>query len=101
MPHIMLDRPGVMAVIGQLEATPMTEHVRMDRKGDAGLLPCPRHQLAHRGGGQRPLTLGDEDVGCLRIVALELPQGTDLGPSSTGVSNPPRSSGVPHAAIPD
>ena len=68
--HVMLDRPGVMAIVGQLEAAPVTEHVRMDREGDSGLLPCPCHQLAHRGGGQRPLAFGDEDVGRLRIVPL-------------------------------
>jgi hypothetical protein len=52
--QVVLDRPDIMAVIGKLNATPMTEHVRMDREGDAGLLPCPGHQLAHRGGGERP-----------------------------------------------
>ena len=77
----MLDRPGIMTIIGQFEATPMSKHVRMDREGDSGLLPCPRHQLAHRGGGQRSLALGDKDVGCLRVVTLELPQGADLWPS--------------------
>ena len=51
--HVMLDGPSVVSVIGQLEATPMTKHVRMDREGDTGLLSSPRHQLAHSGGGQR------------------------------------------------
>ena len=76
--HVMLDSPGVVPVVGQLETAPMTEHVRMDRECDACLLPCSRHQLAHRGGGQRSLTLGHEDIGRIRIVALELPQGANL-----------------------
>jgi hypothetical protein len=51
--HVVLDHPYVMSVIGDLEAAPVTEHVRMDREGNSGMLPCPRHQLAHRRGGQQ------------------------------------------------
>lgn len=48
VPQVVLDRPGVVPVVRQLEPTPMPQHVRMYREVEAGLAPCPGDQLAHR-----------------------------------------------------
>jgi hypothetical protein len=38
--QVMLDRSGIVAAIGQLEATAVTEHVRMNRKAMLDYLAC-------------------------------------------------------------
>jgi len=36
VPEIVLQRAGVVAIVGQFEAAGMSEHVRMDRKWHVG-----------------------------------------------------------------
>ena len=40
VPQIMLDRPRVLPVVGQLVAGGVAQHVRMDRNGMAAALPA-------------------------------------------------------------
>ena len=41
----MLNRPGVVTVVGELVAARVAEHVRMRREGQAGESTCARHDL--------------------------------------------------------
>jgi hypothetical protein len=47
----------------------VAQHVRVDRKFDAGLAPGTADDLAHGIGRQRRFALADEDVSCARILA--------------------------------
>ena len=48
MPHLLLDGLGVVAVVGELGPAGMSQHVGMDREGDAGCLTCSRHACSQR-----------------------------------------------------
>ena len=54
MPQVMLDRPGVLSIVGEFVARGMAQHVRVDGKRDPGLLTSPSHDFPHCIGGQRP-----------------------------------------------
>ena len=59
VPQIMLDRPRVLAVVGQLVAGGVAQHVRMDGELDAGFASGSTDDLAHRigqNGALRSLT---------------------------------------------
>jgi hypothetical protein len=45
MPKVMLDRPGVVALVGELEAANMAEHVGMDREAEFCLFASPGDDL--------------------------------------------------------
>jgi len=51
VPQIMLDGPGVLAVVGQLEAGGMSQHMRVDRHAQPGCLAGAGDQLAEGGRG--------------------------------------------------
>jgi len=71
MTQIMLDRPGILAVVGELIAGSVAQHVGMDRELDTGLSSGPANDLAHRIGGEWRLALADEHVGCIWVVPLQ------------------------------
>ena len=65
VPEVVLDRPGVVAVVRQFEAAAVAEHVGMDGKAHGGFFPGSREELAeHRpkrrktGGGMPPCVYG-------------------------------------------
>ena len=79
VPEPVLQGTGVDAIVGELVAARMPQHVRVDRKRHPGRLPYPRQQLPEARRGHRPLTFGGEDVGRGRqLFALEPAQVTDL-----------------------
>ena len=78
VPQVMLDGPGILAVVGQLEAGGMSQHMRVDRHAQPGRLAGAGDQLTEGGLGHRCLALGDEDVRCLQVVAEQLAQGPDF-----------------------
>ncbi len=45
--QVVLDRPGVVAVIGKLEPASMAQHVRMDRKPDTRPFTGPSDDLTN------------------------------------------------------
>src|SRR5262249_53670405 len=74
----VLERSGIDAVIGKLEAAGVAQHVRMNGKGklcqfsgraDIFKDPAPR---------PRPPALGLEDEGVLQFTPPQLPKGPDL-----------------------
>ena len=56
MAEVVLDRPGIAPIVGQLEAAAMPQHVPMDEEGEAGRRAGPgNHSLVagHTGGAKR------------------------------------------------
>ena len=70
MAQIMLDRPRILAIVGELIAGSVAQHVGVNRELDAGLSSGPADDLAHRIGRERRLTLADEHVGGIWVVPL-------------------------------
>ena len=60
VPKIGLQRSGVMAVIRQLVATGMPEHVRMRLKGELGLDPSALNHAREPSRAKRRAALGGE-----------------------------------------
>src|SRR4051794_3676522 len=59
----LLNSSRVMAIVGQLKATGVAQHVRVDREGELGRRADARQLLAEAGRGHRRQALGGEDVG--------------------------------------
>jgi hypothetical protein len=57
VPEPLLDRAGVVAIMGELEPTGVPEHVRVDGEGELGLLADAAHELLEAGHGQRARSL--------------------------------------------
>ena len=53
MPQVMLDRPGVLSIVGEFVTRCMEQHVRVDGKLNPGLLAGPGHDFSDRIGCQR------------------------------------------------
>ena len=79
VPEVVLNRPGVVALVRELEAAGVAEHVRVDRKAEPRGSTRPRDDLTNGRIGQRPPSLRGEDVGRRWIVALHAPKGPELG----------------------
>src|ERR1700757_785540 len=60
VPEIVLDGSGVLAVVSELEAGGMPQHVRVDRHAELGLFAGASDELAEIGRGHRSLALGDK-----------------------------------------
>ena len=72
MPKVLLDVARVVPIIRQLEPDGVSQHVRMHREGEPGLLACPGHYPTHRGCSQRPTTLGREYEPASGVFSLQL-----------------------------
>jgi hypothetical protein len=80
--QVLLDRPRIVSLVGQLEPAGVAEHVGMNREGEAGGLADARHELPNGRGGERPSAFCGEHIGAGgTLLALEPSQGSDLGPS--------------------
>ena len=78
MPHIVLNRPRIVAVIGQLVPASMAQHVGMNWKTDVCVPPRPGNHLPDAGIRQRPFALCHEDVRGFWVVALQASQCPNL-----------------------
>jgi len=65
----MLQRSRIVAVVRQLVATRMAQHVRVDGEGQFCLDVGARNELAYRGGGHRLTALVGKHVRAL-VFAL-------------------------------
>ena len=72
VPEVVLDRPGVVAVVGELVAGRVPKHVRIDREGEARQGTCPGHQLSDGCRCHWPAALGDEQIRRTRVLPLQL-----------------------------
>jgi len=57
-----MDSPRVLAVVGQLVAAAMTQHVAVDEEAESGRLTRPRHHALVASNAQWRATLTDEHV---------------------------------------
>src|SRR5262245_4467122 len=64
----MLDRPGVLAVIGKLVTAGMAEHVAVDQEREACSLTGPRDHPLIASNAQRRLPFGHEDMDAFEAV---------------------------------
>jgi hypothetical protein len=60
MAQVRLQGPGIVAVVGELVAGGMPEHVRMALERQPRLLARPAHQEGETSGCERPTALGHE-----------------------------------------
>jgi hypothetical protein len=60
MPEPQLQRPRVVAIVGQLEAAGVPQHVGMDGESNLGLYTGACDHLTDAIGAHRATTLGDE-----------------------------------------
>src|ERR1017187_2970573 len=81
MPEVLLDRPGVLSVVGQFVAGRMTQHGRVDGKPGARLPSGAGYDLAHRMRRQRSLALTHEHIGRARILPLQPAQRPKFRPT--------------------
>src|SRR5215203_4994625 len=78
VPEIMLHGPRVLAVVGQLVAARMPQHVRVNRERKRCGLACAGQHLAKAGRRHRRASLRGEHVPRWDGFALELAQGPQL-----------------------
>ena len=78
VPEVLLDRSSVVSLIRQLITGRVSQHVRMDREGEFRELAGARYEFARRRRRHRSAALGHEQIGRLRIVAVQLPERTEL-----------------------
>src|SRR5262249_41607181 len=77
--QIGLQRPGIDALIGELEAACVPQHVRMNREAEIGGNPKPRDHLTKpRGREGRPPFAGEDERRLRLLLALETAQGPQL-----------------------
>jgi hypothetical protein len=53
MAQVMLQGPRIDAVVGQLEAAAVTQHVGVDLEAELGGLTCPFNQFLEACNGER------------------------------------------------
>src|SRR5262245_63925788 len=63
VPQVVLQRPRVVAIVGELEPTGMAKHVRVDRKWHLGSFPEALDESVETDGTDWPAALGNEHVG--------------------------------------
>jgi hypothetical protein len=67
--HVVLERPGIVPVVGELEARCVSEHVRMDREGELGGFSSPSDHFKKSRSRSGTTALGDENVSRFHILA--------------------------------
>ena len=68
MAEIVLDRPRVLAVVGQLVAAGVPQHVAVNEEGKARSLTSTSDHALIPGHAERRLALGHEDVDTARAL---------------------------------
>jgi len=76
--EVVLQRAGIDAIVGELEAAAMAQHVRMSRERKSGQFPSPADHFEEPGPSYRPTTFGVEDEAALQVLPPQLAQRPDL-----------------------
>lgn len=79
VPQVMLDSAGVLAVVRQLEAGGVPQHVGMDGQAQSGRLARAGHQFPEGGISHGCLAFGDEHIRGLGVIPPELAQCPEFG----------------------
>jgi hypothetical protein len=66
--EIVLQGASIVAVIGQLEAAGMAQHVRMDGERHLGRLAEPYHEMVEAHGADWSATLANEYAGFAGVL---------------------------------
>ena len=69
MPQIVLNRPGIVSLVGKLETAGVAQHVGVHGEAELGLVSGATDDLPHRGIGHCASTLRRKDVGRHHMVA--------------------------------
>lgn len=80
VPQVVLNRPGIVAVIGQLKARSMAEPVGMHREPQLGCRSGTCPNLPQRRIRERTFALCHKDIGRVRIVQCQLAERAKFGP---------------------
>ena len=78
VPEVLLDRPRVLALTGELKPAGMAQHVRMDREGELGELAGARNQLPGRRRRHGSFALGHKHIRQIWVDAAEFAQRAQL-----------------------
>ena len=62
MPEVVLQGARVVAIVGELEATGVAKHVRVDREWHLGGLPDTLNEAMEADGANWPTAFGNEHV---------------------------------------
>src|SRR5262245_8843915 len=76
--EVVLQRAGVNAIVGELEAAAMAQHVRMSRKRKSGQFSSPADHFEEPGPRHWAAALGVEDKAALQVLPSQLAQGADF-----------------------
>jgi len=77
--EVVLQRPGIHPLVGQLESGRMPQHVRMDAERHPGGLPKPGQHPPKGNGSHRGTALTHEDISPSLLLSLETAQRAKLG----------------------
>ena len=69
VPEVVLQGPGVMAIVREFEPTGMAQHVGVDREWHLGGLPEALDETVEADGTDWPAALGNEYVDVSRVIA--------------------------------
>src|SRR5262249_45037207 len=72
VPEVVLQRPRVVAIVGEFEPTGVAKDVWVDREWHLGGLPEALNKPVETDGADWPAALGDEYVGVCRVIAAYL-----------------------------
>jgi hypothetical protein len=73
---VVLQRAGIVAIIGELVAAGMAQHVRMDRERHPGGFPEALHEPMEADRAHWSTTLRNKHVGTCGVLAPQLTQGS-------------------------
>jgi hypothetical protein len=74
VPEVMLERPGVLTIVGELEAAGVTKHVRMNLERHPGGRAEPAHHSPKSDGAHRCPALAHEQVAPRFLLSLQSPE---------------------------
>ena len=80
VPQVVLNRSGIVAVIGQLKARGVAEHVGVHREPQLCCRAGACHNLPKRRVRERAFALCHKDIGRVRIRACHLAERAEFDP---------------------
>src|SRR5215475_10739398 len=76
--EVVLQRAGVDAIVGELKAAAMAQHVRMSRERKSGQFSSPADHFEEPGPSHRPTAFGVEDEAAVQVLPSQLAQCPDF-----------------------
>jgi len=76
--EVVLHRAGVDAIVGELEAAAVAQHVRMSRERKSGQFSSPADHFEEPGPRHWAAAFSVEHEAALQVLPPQLPKGSDL-----------------------